>query len=135
MKPEEVALKFAEAINRLDPDGLADLMTEDHLFVDGMGNTDQGRDRMRDGWAGYYDMVPDYKIVVTETFVSGSTVAMFGTAGGTYAADEELKPENYWSVPAAWKAIIEGDKVKQWQVYADNEPIREIMRREGTLDT
>ena len=133
MTPKQVAIKFAEAISSRYVDALYELMTEDHTFIDGMGQTVSGRERMRDGWRGYYSMVPDYAIEVTEAFESGNTVAMLGEAFGTFSSDGTIKKENFWKVPAAWRAVIDGDKVRQWQVYADNEPIREIMRREGAL--
>ena len=41
---------------------------------------------------------------------------------GTYAATK-------WQTPAAWKARIRGPLVAEWRVYADNEPIRAIMRQ------
>ncbi|MEW6410838.1 MAG: nuclear transport factor 2 family protein [Candidatus Zixiibacteriota bacterium] len=134
MTPKQVALRFAEAISKRDVDALYDLMTDDHTFIDGMGEQISGKERMRDGWRGYYTMVPDYAIEVTESFESGNIVAMLGEAFGTFTTDGNLKKENFWKVPAAWRAVIDGDKIRQWQVYADNEPIRIIMRREGVLE-
>jgi ketosteroid isomerase-like protein len=133
MTPTEVAHKFVDAINSRDPENLYALMTDDHLFIDGMGERVQGRERMRDGWRGYYTMVPDYGIEVTETFESGNVIAMLGMAFGTFSTDGNLKKENFWKVPAAWRAVIDGNSVREWQVFADNEPIRAIMRREGAL--
>jgi hypothetical protein len=49
----------------------------------------------------------------------------------------ELKMENRWETPAAWRAVVEGGLVAEWRVYADNEPMRELMRRgqgPGTRD-
>jgi ketosteroid isomerase-like protein len=130
MTAEEVAMNFIDAINRHNVDDLYDLMTEDHLFIDGMGDTDQGRDNMKTGWMGYFTMVPDFLIEVSETIVADNTVALFGMASGTYTSDGTIKPENYWKTPAAWHAVVSSEKVKEWQVFADNEPIRQIMRRE-----
>ena len=83
------------------------------------------------GWPGYYKMFPDYKIEITETYVSGDTVVMLGSAAGTYSSDGTLKPENHWEIPAAWKAIVAGDKIKLWQVIADNSIVGEIMRKDA----
>jgi ketosteroid isomerase-like protein len=129
MKPEEVALQFIAAINDGDIEVMGELMTEDHLFIDAGDTTGEGRQHMKEGWKGYYAMVPDYRCEVTETFVSGNIVVLLGRAMGTYSTDGNLRPENYWNIPAAWRAVIEGNQVKQWQVYADNEPMREIMAR------
>ncbi len=133
MKVENVARQFVEAINQRDADAVAELMTEDHLFTDGMGETVTGRERMRAGWVGYFTIVPDFLIEVSELFVSGNTVMLLGRASGTYSTGGPLKKENHWSTPAAWRAVIDGDKVARWQVYADNEPIRQVMRREQAL--
>ena len=78
-------------------------------------------------------MVPDYYVKVSESFDSGDVVVMLGIAGGTFTKDATLKRDNRWEVPAVWRAVVEGDKIKQWQVYADNEPIRKIMRKEDCL--
>ena len=55
-------------------------------------------------------------------------VVILGVAQGTYSVDGELKPENRWKTPAAFRAFIEDGKVVEWRVYADNEPIRKRMR-------
>jgi hypothetical protein len=89
-----------------------------------------------------------------------SVVVMLGRARGTYCPDSdslprspnardlhptdedlsvgtpdlghpELKIENRWETPAAWRAVVEGVLVAEWRVYTDNEPMRERMRRAG----
>lgn len=130
MDPIGVVKLFAERICAQDPDGLADLMTDDHRFTDGMGTIDQGRERMREGWKGYFAMVPDYWIRIDRIMNEGEIVLAVGLAGGTYTTDGSLKPENYWEVPAAWYALVRENKVAEWRVYVDNEPIRQIMERE-----
>ena len=132
MNPRDVAYKFAAAINRHDVDAICDLMSDDHRFIDGMGTVGEGRAEMEKGWIGYFDMVPDFRIDIAESFSSKNTVVMLGKASGTYTSDGTLKPQNFWKTPAAWRAVIAGDKVRIWQVFADNEPIREIMRKENS---
>jgi len=124
-----VAHAFADAINRRSPEEIASLMTEDHIFVDALGMKVSGRERMKKGWEGYFDMVPDYTISINETFVDGSVVVMLGAAQGTYSSGGPLKPENAWRTPAAWRAVVRGLSIAEWRVYADNEPIRQIMAR------
>lgn len=65
---EFVAHEFVRAIHRRDVEGLAGLMTEGHRFVDSLGNVVEGREKMRAGWAAYFRMVPDYSIVVEESY-------------------------------------------------------------------
>ena len=125
----EIAHEFVACINRQDADLISELMTEDHIFIDSLGGTMRGRDSMREGWIGYFKMVPDYWIKVDETVVSGDVVILLGIAGGTYTADGTLHTENRWETPAALRAVIRGDRVAEWRVYADNEPIRAVIRR------
>jgi uncharacterized protein (TIGR02246 family) len=122
-----VAQAFVRAINRQDVDALANLMTEDHRFTDPLANVVEGREKMRAGWAAYFRMVPDYTIAVEETYSDGPVVVMLGVVGGTYSPTGELKPENRWKITAALRAVIEGGKVSEWKVYADNEPMRRLM--------
>jgi ketosteroid isomerase-like protein len=128
--PEAVARAFADAINRRNPDELAELMTEEHLFIDSLGNRVTGREAMRAGWSGYFRMVPDYSITVAETYGAGAVVILLGTAQGTLAVDGRLLPENRWQTPSAWRAEIRGAQVAEWRVYADNEPIRQLLARQ-----
>ena len=88
---------------------------------------------MKAGWQGYFRMVPDYTIVIDETHVEGAVVVMLGTAQGTYSADGVLRAENKWATPAAWRGLIRGSRVAEWRIYADNEPIRQIMARQGKV--
>jgi hypothetical protein len=73
-------------------------------------------------------MVPDYSIAIDETFCHGSVVLMLGAAEGTYAPHGELKAENRWKTPAAIRAQLEDGLVTEWRVYADNDPIRRLIR-------
>jgi uncharacterized protein (TIGR02246 family) len=128
---ECVARAFVNAINHQSVEGIADLMTEDHVFVDSLGTRIDGKQRMKAGWEGYFRMVPDYTIVIDETLVDGAVVVMLGTAQGTYSTDGVLRPENRWSTPATWRVLTRGPFVAEWRIYADNEPIRQIMARNG----
>jgi len=125
---EFVAHGFVRAINRQDADALAGMMTEEHRFIDSLANVVAGREAMRKAWVGYFRMVPDYSIAVEETLAEGPVVVMLGVAQGTYVPDGKLKAENRWESPVALRAVVEGDKVAEWRVYADNEPMRRLMR-------
>jgi uncharacterized protein (TIGR02246 family) len=128
---KRVARAFVNAINQQSVEGIADLMTEDHVFIDSLGTRVDGKQRMKAGWEGYFRMVPDYSIAINETLVDGAVVVMLGTAQGTYSTDGVLRPENKWSTPATWRGLIRGSLVAEWRIYADNEPIRQIMARRG----
>jgi uncharacterized protein (TIGR02246 family) len=123
----DVALAFVDRINRHDVAGLVALMTEDHRFVDGLGQEMRGREQMERGWRGYFAWFPDYSIKVNNALSDGNVVALFGTAQGTYSVDSKRLAENHWEIPAAWKAVIRNQRVAEWRVYADNEPVWKIM--------
>jgi ketosteroid isomerase-like protein len=127
--PIRAAQMFAAAINHQNVGQLVELMTEDHVFIDALGSRVQGRAAMRQGWEAYFRMVPDYTITIHATFVEGPVAVMLGTAQGTYSINGALVPENRWSTPAAWRCLVHGGLVAEWQVYADNEPLRQIMNR------
>jgi len=126
MSAIETVLDFLDRINKRDADKLAELMSEDHVFIDSLGNTMQGREKMRAGWRGYYSFCPDYWVTHEEILGNGNIVAVFGAAGGTIAANGKLPPENKRRTSAAWLAVVENGLVKKWQVYADNKPVYEI---------
>jgi ketosteroid isomerase-like protein len=129
LTPEKVALSFVEAINSKRIEDLSDLMTDNHTFIDSDGRGYSGRERMREGWLEYFDMVPDFRIEVEETFFRNDTVILTGIAEGTFIQNNTLKHENEWSVPAAWRVVIEDDRVAVWQLYVNPEPMKKILDR------
>jgi ketosteroid isomerase-like protein len=127
--PVDVVLRFEQFINARDTEAICGLMTADGEFIDSLGNRLQGQAKLRAAWNGYFKMVPDYSISHSEIFANGNTVAIFGSAQGTFAKDGQLSKENFWKTPASWRAEVKEGKIAVWQVYADNEPIRAIMRK------
>jgi len=120
--PLDTARAFVDAINHHNVDDIARLMTKDHVFIDSLGGVVRGRDKMKTGWASYFQMVSGYTITVEETFSDGPVVILLGVAQGTYAGET-------WTTLAAWRAKVRDDRVAEWRVYADNEPIRQLMRK------
>jgi ketosteroid isomerase-like protein len=123
----DVAMAFVAKINAHDVDGLLALMTPNHVFVDALNNSFRGAEQMRQGWKFYFGMFPDYAIEVTDEFDRDDLVAMFGKARGTFAVNGKLPRENFWEIPAAWKAVVKEGRVAEWRVYCDNDPARKIM--------
>ncbi|HEY2466327.1 MAG TPA: nuclear transport factor 2 family protein [Terracidiphilus sp.] len=124
---ETIAQAFVRAINRQDVNRLAELMSPAHRFIDSLGKMVEGRDKMREGWAAYFRLVPDYAIAIEEYYPADTVVIMLGMASGTYSHDGTLHLENRWQTPIAIRALIEDDLVAEWRVYADNEPMRKLM--------
>ncbi|MGB2603590.1 MAG: nuclear transport factor 2 family protein [Candidatus Sulfotelmatobacter sp.] len=125
----DVVLQFEQVINSHNPGAVVALLTPDSVFVDSLGSRVQGVEKLRAAWEGYFKMVPDYSISHDEIFEHGNTIAMFGSARGTFSQDGQLRKENFWTTPAAWRAVVRDGKIASWQVFTDNEPIRAIMRR------
>jgi uncharacterized protein (TIGR02246 family) len=125
----DIVARFLQRINERDADKLAELMTDDHKFVDSLGHSVSGRENMRSGWRGYYAFCPDYWVTHDAIFADGDRVAVFGAAGGTIAVDGKLMPANRWQISAAWLAIVERGLVKEWRIYADNKPVYDILER------
>jgi ketosteroid isomerase-like protein len=129
MSAIEIVLRFLELIGHHDADKLAEMMTEDHVFIDSLGNAVRGREEMRKAWRGYFTFCPDYWVSHEEIFQHRSLVAVFGAAGGTISENGKLSPENKWRTPAAWFAVVDGSLVKEWRVYADNKPVYDIIAK------
>lgn len=127
--PIQVVLEFEKLINARIPEAICALMTADGEFIDSLGNRIQGTEKLRAAWTGYFKMVPDYSISHSEIFAQGDTIAVFGSAQGTFSKDGQLRKEDFWKTPAAWRAVVKNGKIAVWQVYADNEPIRTIIRK------
>lgn len=129
MTPTQTVLAFIDRINAHNVEGLCALMSADHRFVDSIGHSFHGREGMQTAWEGYFAWFPDYQITVEDLLEQGELVLVTGRASGTYAVDGKLPDENFWEVPAAWKALVVDGQLTYWQVYADNHPVREIMRK------
>jgi ketosteroid isomerase-like protein len=128
-KSIQVVLKFEDLINGRDADAIVSQMTGAAEFIDSLVNSIRGTEKLRAAWTGYFKIVPDYSISHSEIFADGSTVAVFGSAQGTFSKDGQLDKGNSWKTLAAWRAVVKDGKIAVWQVYADNEPIRAIMRK------
>ena len=126
MEPIEIVRHYVGRINAGDTAGLGSLVTEDHRFVDAEG-TAHPRGLTRDGWAGYFEIFPDYRIEVEVILANGDTVAAFGYASGSFQGKGAEKSGGAWRFPAAWKAVVRGEKILEWRVYADIEPMMRSM--------
>ena len=79
MKDEtDVALTFNDRINEHDLDGLTDLMTDDHTFVDSEGGVVDGRSACREAWRGFFNEYPDYRNNFTSASSAGEVVTITG---------------------------------------------------------
>jgi ketosteroid isomerase-like protein len=110
MDPQElmsIALKFNGKINQQDLEGLAELMTDDHTFVDSDNNTTKGKKTMLMGWKEFFKAYPDYRNTFTCVTTQDNIVVMIGYSTCTH------KPLNG---PNIWTAKIRGKRVSEWRV-------------------
>lgn len=121
--------QYIEAINSASADQICDLLADDHVFIDSQDNSCLGIEMMRRGWTQYFELFPDYKIEIQEIIQNKSTFCLYGHASGTYKNRVNEEKSNFWRIPAAWKAIVQDNKIKFWQVYADNSIVIDIMKR------
>jgi limonene-1,2-epoxide hydrolase len=127
--PLDVIEELADAINRHDVDAIMRKLHEAHVFVDSMGHEVSGGEAIREAWQRYLSMVPDYWLRIDHGVLAPEYIALFGRAGGTLAVDGKVKKENEFEATAAWRAVVVDGRVARWEVYADNEPIRALMRK------
>ena len=132
MTNKEIVLNFVKAINDHDVNKIFDLMSVDHVFIDGYGNKQEGRNGMKECWQNYYQMFPDYVVEITDSIESDSVIGLFGYASGTCKINNEKTNIIIWKTTAAWKAIVENQKIKLWQVYCDYTRLMEIIKKEQT---
>jgi ketosteroid isomerase-like protein len=103
-----VALKFNEKINERNLEGLAELMTDDHTFIDNSGEITRGKDVMKEGWRKFFESYPDYRNVFTSVTVQNEVVVMVGYSTCSY---KRLDGPNIWT------AKVRGGRVSEWRVY------------------
>jgi ketosteroid isomerase-like protein len=124
-----IAIRFVKAINDHNVDEIINLMSEDHIFIDALDNKSVGKKGMKDGWKGYYELFPDYQIEISDITENVSTIGLFGYASGTYKNLTNKLDSNFWRIPASWKAIVENNKIKHWQVYCDYSSLFKIIEK------
>jgi len=119
---ESTFRQFVACINAHEPTAIVALCSDDHIFTDSLGSQMSGLDHLKKGWAAYFSFFPDYRIEIETVTSSDQIVLACGFAAATYT-----KTGTSWQIPAAWRAKIIGGRVAEWQVYADNKPVYELL--------
>jgi ketosteroid isomerase-like protein len=125
---EAVVRTFIERINDHDVAGIVAMCTNEHRFIDSLGQALKGREQLRRAWSDYLQLFSDYRIEVETLIAAGSTVLVAGEASAMATVHGSKAP---WRIPAAWRAEVEVDLVDLWQVYADNKPVYELLAHDG----
>jgi predicted ester cyclase len=118
--PVGTVREYIARINAGDVAGLAELAAAEVRFVDAVGAV---HPLTRDAWAAYFSDFPDYRIRVEQVLSDGESVAVFGSASGSFQGKGDSVPGTAWRFPAAWKAIVRAGKLVEWRVYGDVEPM------------
>jgi ketosteroid isomerase-like protein len=123
----KVVLDFIGRINAHDVEGLLELLHKDHVFIDAVGREARGRYLIRNAWKEYFEWFPDYRLVQEEIYHSKNRFVVLGFASGTYRGLPGK--EATWMLPAAWRAVVEDGRMKEWQVYCDTKTVLDIMEK------
>jgi ketosteroid isomerase-like protein len=119
---EAIVRKFVARINAHDSHGLLAMCTSDHVFIDSLGARLSGAPQLEQAWNKYFSFFPDYRIDIDTIVSAGPVVLMSGWASATYSGSGTS-----WRTPAAWRAVLAHGRVAEWQVYADNKLVYEIL--------
>jgi len=125
-RPRAAALapRFVARINAHDVEGIVALCTPAHLFIDSLGNRLTGLSALAAGWRAYFGLFQDYRIEVENTLTdeAAGLVLLSGWAAGRHAVSGRT-----FRIPAAWRLRPDAGLVAEWQVYADNKPVYDIL--------
>jgi len=124
-----IILEFIDFINKHNIEGMAGLLSEDHIFIDAHNNSVTGKENMIASWKIYFEWFPDYTIETCDIIQGETCTAVFGFANGTFRSLHNPERNNHFHLPAAWRVIVENNKIKQWQVYSDTKVPFEIMEK------
>lgn len=119
---EAIVRNVIARINAHDAHGLLALCAPDHVFIDSLGARLSGPPQLEQAWNRYFSLFPDYRIEVDTIVSDGPVVLMSGWVSATIPG-----AGTPWRIPAAWRAVLANGQVAEWQVYADNKLIYEIM--------
>lgn len=116
LEPKQIVIQFNECINKRDIEGLSDLMSDDHLFIDSSGQSQQGREAMIAGWRDFFNQFPDYQNHFQSILARGNEVFIAGYSSCTFEALDG---------PGLWAAKVGDGRVAEWRVYEDTAENRE----------
>jgi ketosteroid isomerase-like protein len=121
---EAIVRQFIACINSHDVKKIVALCTADHAFIDSLGSKMSGLEDLQQGWGWYFAMFPDYRIEIESAISSGDLTLACGFAAATHGPSGIR-----WRIPAAWRARVANAQIAEWQVYADNKPVYELLSR------
>jgi len=116
--PQEIVLAFNEMINSRNLEGLANMMTDDHTFIDSSDDVHVGKEMMVAGWKEFFESYPDYRNHFSYLETRDEWVYILGHSTCSYPPLDG---------PAIWTARIEAGLVAEWRVYLDTDENRRVL--------
>jgi ketosteroid isomerase-like protein len=113
-----VAVRFNACINDRDLAGLAELMPNDHRFVDSAEGVVAGKPACLAAWRGFFNAFPDYRNVFSTLSARGDVVTI---VGHSVCAEPNL------AGPALWTATVRDGQVAEWRVFEDTPQARRLL--------
>jgi len=111
--PAEVALQFVFHINRQKLDELADMMTDNHCFDDGVNSVTVGREVMKENWRRYFELCPDYLSHLSAVYSRDNHVILLGSTTGSHL---QIPWHQEFEESIIWVAEIIGERVNEWRI-------------------
>ncbi len=108
--PASIIRNFNNCINNQDLEGLAALMSADHVFIDSSDDVHNGKELMVAGWKQFFEQYPDYRNHFKQIEARGDLVLITGHSTCAYEALDG---------PALWTAKVREGQVQEWRVYLD----------------
>jgi ketosteroid isomerase-like protein len=116
----EIATSFVALVNARDVDGIAAAVTPDSLFfVEGETPT-VGRESLREAWAGYFTVFPNYRIFVDESHSRPDAAYLVGHTAGSHLPKELESISN----SVIWRCECRGELISEWSIYATSDAAR-----------
>lgn len=122
LSAEEISCRFIRHSNDHHALAIVSLCAPDHILTDSLGAILHGEDEILKAWRGYFALFPDYRVELESLASAGSVVLMCGWASGSLRGSGVP-----WRIPAAWRSETRGNSIASWQVFADNQPVTELL--------
>ena len=115
MTNESVAIAFNDCITRQDLEGLAALLTDDHVLILGDSRI-VGKPAVIDAWRRFFAACPDYRNSFDKVITTRDGLAIQGRSSCSVPGLDG---------PALWRGIVREGKLSLWQVLADTSENRD----------
>ena len=104
-------LRFNDFVNARDIEGLSQMMTDDHVFIDAVDNRVAGKSACVQAWQGFFAAFPDYRNDFAQISANKELLVVVGRSS---CADPRLDG------PALWTAKVRGNCISEWRVFDDS---------------